>query len=153
MRNATRCFGWLLCLCAILLTAGCGGKGAVSGKVLYQGKPVPAGTVSFVLEGGGVVSSLIGEDGSYTIQNVPSGTVKITVETASARPPSAQEGRGPKAPKAPEFMMKYSKEKDPKAAERGKRYVPIPEQYSDPARSNLTYVVKSGKQEHDIDMK
>jgi len=156
MRNATRYFGWILCLCALLLTAGCGGKGAVSGKVLYQGKPVPAGTVSFVLEGGGVVSSIIGEDGSYTIQNVPPGTVKITVETISARPPSVQERRGQKKgpeSKAPEFMMKYSKEKDPKVAEREKRYVPIPEHYSDPARSNLTYVVKSGKQEHDIDLK
>jgi hypothetical protein len=160
MRNATRCFGWILCLCAFLLTAGCGGKGAVSGKVLYQGKPVRAGTVSFVLEGGGVVSSLIGEDGSYTIQNVPPGTVKITVETASARPlfvqDSGQERRGQKkAPdsEAPEFMMKYSKEKDSRVAERGQRYVPIPEQYSDPAKSNLTYVVKSGKQEHDIDLK
>ncbi len=150
MRKATRCCGLILCVCVILLTAGCGSKGAVSGKVLYQGKPVSAGTVSFVLEGGGVLSSPIREDGTYTIQNVPPGEVKITVETTSARPPSVQERPGQKAP---EFMMKYVKEKDSKLAERAKRYVPIPEQYSDPAKSNLTYVVKSGKQEHDIDMK
>jgi hypothetical protein len=138
-------------LCAILLTAGCGGKGAVSGKVLYQGKPVPAGTVSFILEGGGVMSSPIEEDGSYAIQNVPPGQLKITVETESARPPSGQGERGGKG--APDFMMKFIKEKDPKVAERGKRYMRIPEQYSDPGHSNLAYEVKSGKQEHDIDLK
>jgi hypothetical protein len=152
MSAAARC-GWILCLCGALLTAGCGGgKGVVSGKVSYQGKPVSVGSVSFILEGGGVMSSPIEEDGSYTIRNVPPGTVKITVETTSARPPSMQGSPGGKGG-PPEFMMKYVKEKDPKLAERGKKYVPIPEQYSDPAKSNLTFVVKSGKQQHDVDLK
>jgi hypothetical protein len=142
-----------LCLCGMLLAAGCaGGKGVVSGKVSYQGKPVRAGTVSFVPQGGGVMSSPIEEDGSYTIRNVPVGTVKITVETESARPPALQSGRGGEAP---EFMRKYVKEKNPELAspERAKRFVPIPKQYSDADKSNLTYEVKSGKQEHDIDLK
>jgi hypothetical protein len=38
-------------------------------------------------------------------------------------------------------------------ADRAKRYVRIPPQYSDFRKSNLTYVVKSGRQEHDIDLK
>jgi hypothetical protein len=142
-----------LCLCGILLAAGCGGgKGVVSGKVSYQGKVVRAGMVSFIPEGGGVMSSPIEEDGSYTIRNVPVGNVKITVETESARPPALQSGPGGEAP---EFMRKYVREKNPEAAspERAKRFVPIPSQYSDAGKSNLTYVVKSGKQEYDIDLK
>lgn len=37
--------------------------------------------------------------------------------------------------------------------ERAKRYVPIPPQYGDPDKTKLSYEVKSGKQEHDIDLK
>jgi hypothetical protein len=138
-------------LCGILLAAGCGGKGVVSGKVLYQGKPVRGGSVSFLLEQGGVMSSPIEDDGSYTIPSVPPGNVKITVETESFRPSIMQRDA---SGGAPAFMKKYIQEKDPQLAEqRAKRYVRIPPQYSDPDKSNLTYEVKSGKQEHDIDLK
>lgn len=143
-----------LCLCAILLAAGCGGgKGSVSGKVFYQGKPLGGGTVSFVPEGGGVMSSPIEEDGSYAIRNVPPGTVKITVETESFRPPALTgvgPGGGPSG-----SMMKYMREKNPQMADpqRAKKYVPIPAEYGDPSKTNLTYAVKSGKQEHPIELK
>jgi hypothetical protein len=52
-------------------------------------------------------------------------------------------------------MKKYMQEKNPELADpqRAKRYVAIPAQYGDPSKSNLTYEVKSGKQEHDIDLK
>jgi hypothetical protein len=139
-----------LCLCVVLLTAGCGGKGTVTGKVLYKGQPVRGGSISFVPEGGGgVMSSPIEEDGGYTIRNVPQGPVKITVETDSFRT-SAFQGGG-----APDFLKKYMQKKEPELSDpnRAKRYVPIPPQYSDPSKSDLTYVVKSGKQEHDIELK
>jgi hypothetical protein len=143
-----------LCLCGTLLAAGCGGgKGSVTGKVLYKGQPVRGGNVSFVPEGGGgVMSSPIEEDGGYTIRNVPAGTVKITVETESFRPSTMQ--GGPEGG-APEFMKKYVQKKNPELADpqRAKRYVPIPAQYSDVSQSNLTFVVKRGNQEHDIDLK
>jgi hypothetical protein len=159
-----------LCLCGILLAAGCGGgKGVVSGKVFYQGQPVRGGNVSFVSEGGGAMSSPIEEDGSYTIRNVPPGTVTITVETDSFR--QGGPGGGP-PPELLKNMKKPMPEKDAQAehpgneaalrekdriarvtADRAKRYVQIPPQYSDFRKSNLTYVVKSGQQEHDIDLK
>ena len=98
------------------------------------------------------MSSPLEEDGSYTIRNVPPGTVKITVETDSFRPLSMQGGPGGGPP---DPMMKQMQEKIPEMADpqRAKRYVRIPPQYSDPAKSDLTYAVKSGKQEHDIDLK
>jgi len=145
-----------LCLCGILLAAGCGGgkKGEVSGKVLYQGKPVRGGTVSFIPEGGGLMSSAIEEDGSYTVRNVPVGAVKITVETDSFRPPVMPPG-GPGSGGPPEGVMKYMKGKNAALADpqRAKRYVPIPLQYGDPRQSNLTYTVTGGKQEYLIDLK
>jgi hypothetical protein len=162
MSQATR-FGRIvvvgLCLCGMLLAAGCSSQGVVSGKVLYQGKPVPGGNVSFLLDGArGVMSSPIAEDGSYTIQNVPPGTVKITVETTSVRPPEqgSPAGMSPALAKQYAEFTKKNREKAPQPADpqqAAKRYVPIPVQYSDPDKSNLTYVVKNGKQEHDIDLK
>jgi hypothetical protein len=144
------------CLCGILLAEGCGsGKGIVSGKVLYQGKPVPGGTVSFNSDKGGVFFSPIEEDGSYTIRGIPTGPAKIAVETESFRPPLSaplQRGGGSVSP---EFLKQNLEKMNPQMADpqRAKRYVPIPQQYRDPDKSNLTYEVKSGKQQHDLDLK
>jgi hypothetical protein len=178
-----------LCLCGILLVAGCGGNGVVSGKVLYQGKAVRGGMVSFIPEGGGVMSSPIEEDGSYTVRGVPPGAVKIIVETDSVRPRSAVQGGSKQGgakgqpPKMTQDKMKKfgeggAKSQPPKMkqdkmkqfgeaeeakviqkrlaaeeAEKERRYVQIPPQYSDPAKTDLSYVVTRGKQQHDIDLK
>jgi hypothetical protein len=139
-----------LCVWGILLAVGCSGsKGVVSGKVLYQGKPIRGGTVSFILEKGGVMFCPIEEDGSYTIRNVPPGPVKITVETQSFRPLVVP--AGPRS--GPPELMKKMMEPQTNDPERAKRYVPIPIHYSDPSKSNLTYTVQSGAQIHDIDLK
>src|SRR5438105_2273574 len=70
---------------------GCGGgriTSTVTGTVSYQGKPVPAGKVSFYGPNDQVASALIGEDGSYEAMNVPLGTVRVAVTTPPA--PSAE---------------------------------------------------------------
>jgi len=166
MAHAVR-FGRVLaaefCLCGLLLVEGCGsGKGTVSGKVSYQGKPVPAGTVSFIPETGSPVISPIAEDGTYTIRNIAAGKVKITVETDSARPALDKTGRAATRHKggggggvSQEFMKQNLEKMNPKMAdpERAKRYVQIPPNYREPDKTNLTFEVKSGKQEHDIDLK
>lgn len=147
-----------LCLCGMLMTAGCGGgKGEVSGKVSYKGKPVLGGTVSFAPEKGGVMRSPIEEDGSFKISNIPPGKTKIMVETESFRPLSANVGgrRGGGSGVSADFMKQNIEKMNPQGADpsRAKRYVPIPKDYGDPSKSTLTYDVKSGKQTHDIDLK
>ena len=98
-------------------------------------------------QSGGVVSAAIQEDGSYTISKVPIGPATVTVETMSLRPTARAAMPGPYA-NAPKDVM-------PGARSQGdeKRYVPIPEQYSDPESSGLTLDVKKGTQQHDIDLK
>jgi hypothetical protein len=140
------------CLCGILLAVGCSGKGVVSGKVQYKGKPVLGGSVSLIPATGGAMSSPIEEDGSYTIRDVPPGTAKITVETESFRPPVPPRG----VPGvSSEYMKKSLEQMNPgmNDPQRAKRYVQIPAEYSDPDKSNLTCTVKGGKQEHNIDLK
>jgi hypothetical protein len=145
-----------------LLGAGCGsGTGTVAGKVYYKDQIVPGGTVVFTnTDGKGSRTSRIGADGSYKIEDMPAGNVKIAIETESIKPaaPSGQApGRGapnmpmPPADKIPAGVdpSKYYS----RGGDSGEKYVQIPGDYSDPNTSGETYVVKKGPQEHDLRLK
>jgi len=144
---------WLLfsVLVASVAVVGCGKKtGDVTGKVTVMkdgaAVPVKGGTVTFIGADGVTKGSLIAEDGSYTVKDLPVGTAKIAVDNSSllkqmtvptyATPDS--KGYGGKLP-------------DPEEAKR--RYVPIDAKYATVESSSLTYVVKPGKQEHPIELK
>jgi hypothetical protein len=75
----------------VALVAGCGESGAskypVTGKVNYQGKPLPLGTVMFVPDNGPPAMSMIGADGTYRLEATP-GKQRVSVV---AMPP--QQGR------------------------------------------------------------
>jgi hypothetical protein len=161
-----------LSLGLLILTAGCGGNphavdtAEVSGKVLFQGKGVTGGRVSFVsVKGGFPSSAIINEDGTYQIK-APVGEVRIGVDNSMLKPqgvggggkgPGKGGGKGggqgggppkgiahPKGPNAPEA-------KEQPVTIKGK-WVAIPSQYADPGTSGLTYTVKPGSQTHDIDL-
>jgi hypothetical protein len=172
--NGSRCSpraphpGWGLIVCLLLGTAGCASKGDITGKVLYRGKPLPGGTVTFLPAGGkgAYVSPILG-DGSYSLTQVPPGEVKIVVETESRNP--APQGNSQAAAKARTYMEMMQKKMEEEMQKRkqvmppGRRivplppskeeYVPIPAQYKDPDKSGLTYTVTGGKQTHDIELK
>lgn len=126
---------------------GCGGGsvGSVSGKVFFKDKLLQGGTVTF-LTADKTVSRIakIGEDGSYTIETVPPGLVKIGVETASLK----QAASNPRNNAPPGQKGPNTSGPDPKALM--KRYVAIPEKYSNPLESGLEYTVKGGQQPFDI---
>ena len=143
---------WLV-LSAVLFGLGCGGgpKGDISGKVTYLDKPLPSGSVTFLDSAGHAVgSSPISTDGSYSINGVPVGPMKILVTTPadfSVNPKSkggAAKGKKPiKSDPAP------SKSKGPPPIPP----VAIPDKYSMPDRSDLTFTVQPGQQEFDIHLK
>lgn len=137
---------WIGCLVlgASLAAAGCGGStGTVSGKVYYKNTLVKGGNVSFVSDQK-KTSQLaeIQEDGSYKVEKMPVGEATITVDTSSFKPLPA--ARGMKPPPGVQAPGGYDMEA------RTKRYVPIPERYTDPAKSGLKYTVKGGSQDHDL---
>jgi hypothetical protein len=80
-----------------LWVAGCGkSSSSVSGKVAYKGQPVKGGIVTFFGNNNWTGNSAISEDGSYSIAQVPKGTVQITVDTKSLKPnPMANKMPGP----------------------------------------------------------
>ena len=130
-------------LAAALLTSaaiGCGGQGNVSGKVTYDGKPLVWGTVQFEGSDGIVKHGNIQPDGTYTVNGVATGEAKAAVSSinpsSSDFQPIQREGRPPRPPR-PEV----------------KGWFPIPEKYDTPFKSGLTYPIKRGNNEIDIELK
>jgi RNA polymerase sigma factor (sigma-70 family) len=82
--------------------------GSVQGNVTFEGKPLPAGTVSFAARGKAFTAPLQA-DGSYALKGVPPGNYRVVIETDSARP----------------------RPKDKGAGNAGACYVPIPRIYAD----------------------
>jgi hypothetical protein len=159
MLGTNRFLTWLLrsalLLALLTLFVGCGSKGTVSGKVLYQGNPLPGGTVTFLQEKG-AFHSVIHEDGSYRVTGIAPGPATITVSSPDPPQPAGpqsmektvEQAKAHKAEIPPEIAKHMG---DPEAGKR--RYMAIPSNYKDPDKSGLTYTVKSGAQEHDIQLK
>jgi hypothetical protein len=141
--------GGVFGLLALVLAAGCGKPtGSVAGKVFYKGQPLKGGTVVFVtVDGKTGGRSDIAEDGSYSIADVPLGDVRITVETKSQKPNPMQARAGAAMPKdIPPEAAGF------KGNNKGDRYIPIPDKYSEIESSQLIYTVIAGKQDHPIEL-
>lgn len=142
-RRRTGAFLVLFLFC--LLAASCGKpRGAVSGVVNYQGKPLKSGTVSFIPEQGSAIDSLIDSEGNYRVENVPVGNAKITVREGGTTDSGSL--KAVKSPRSPEEMRKAMM---PRLAKDSK----FPKVYGDPETSGQTYTVQPGPQKHDIDLK
>jgi len=112
---------------------------SVSGKVTYNGKPVPLGTVVFQANdpNGHNATGAIGSDGSYTLQTEKPGDGALLVDYKVSI--SAIEGG--------EVALDYVPPKPIKP----KRLVP--EQYENPETSGLTRKVESGSNMFNFDLK
>jgi hypothetical protein len=119
--------------------------GQDAGEVVYNGKPLPAGAVALYGEAGGVASSQIEADGSYTIQRAPVGSVKATVVAPRPHPAPRRPARDRVPSKGPGGEQR--------AAPSEPKPVVIPERYQDPQQSGLTFNVKPGAQTFDIELK
>jgi hypothetical protein len=144
-----------------LFALGCGSTGQVSGKVAYQGKPMPGGAVSFMpVSGKGAYTSRIKADGSYAVFKVPVGEVKIIIlpPTVNSDPKvrmmaeAVKSGKMKVSPEELEQMPPAFRQaiEDPGA---GSRAYPIPKKYTDPEQSDLKYMVTAGNQTYDIDLR
>ena len=138
-----------LVLLATLAATGCSGSSVtVTGKVSYLDKPVKGGNVTFIsTEGKRSVSGPIDEDGSYKLERVPSGEVKICVETESLNP--AKQPRRPiNAP--PKDVTPPDGYKPPSQENTSRRYIKIPPEFADPEKTTKSHTITGGSQEYDI---
>src|SRR5690348_7041174 len=118
----------LALLAPALLLAGCAGQGQVSGKVKYKGQPLPVGTITFYDGKNNAVSSAIAQDGSYSVEKVAAGPVKVSLVMP-----------------LPVYMMG---EKPPP----GPKPPTLPAKYQDQNKSGLDFKVEAGPQTHDFNL-
>jgi hypothetical protein len=131
-RFGARTYGLICTAAAVLFLTGCSSQGTVSGKVSFNGKPLPGGLVSLYDSEGQTRSGGIGKEGNYTVSNVAPGKAQVFVVTLSERPSIRQ----------PENKNSTSLGE----------YVAIPPKYMDKDQSGITLDVKTGKQDFDIQM-
>jgi hypothetical protein len=144
---------------ALLIAVGCSSKGSVNGKVTFKGKPLPGGTVTFTPDagGGGGSADINPQDGTYKIENLPRGAMKVTVKPYQ----STAMRSGPSG--APKDMMAKMKSHLPEGVEMkapgdvekesgAKAVKDFPNTYSEMETTSLKYTVKGGPNEYNIDI-
>jgi hypothetical protein len=154
----------LLVLLVVCASCGCGAaKGKVSGRVLYQGQPLPGGLLTFqpVNPQFNAVAVSVDEEGNY-VAELPVGDVRIAIDNRHLQS-SAQGPRGvpddlPEQARQALASAKQQASPPPPAgnpAARAKlkgRYVPIPDKFYTIESSGLKLHVEQGEQKHDIDL-
>lgn len=117
----------------VLIVTGCSGSNtSVSGKVTLNNAPVAGGFVILVAADGQSYDAQIGTDGTFKIDRVPTGNVKIGV--TGAREAAGKPMLGPRGEAGPD-----------RPAPTSRAQTVVPEKYGDPLTSNLTGVIKSGQ--------
>ena len=132
--------------------SGCGGgKTTAKGKVTYNGKPVVWGTVTLIDSAGIPHSENINLDGTFSINDVPSGPVKIGVVSPKPQEPRGGGARGAGAPDPNDPREKFAKQQGitqdpPRQLPPAGAWFAIPDKFADPNTSGLTGTVKSGSE-------
>ena len=127
----------LLALCAV--AAGCSSGPRfcdVKGKVLYDGKPLPGGTVQITDEAD--TQMVFGDltiDGEFHITHAPAGPVRVVVRTESVKTLLDE-----KTAKMLQKKGVAAVAVDPKV--KGNKYVPIPAKYGDRDQTDLKFDLK-----------
>lgn len=135
-RLQSRAFAALIAA-VLAMASGCAKTATVKGTVTFGGKPVTHGSVILLSPDNTAQSGPIDQNGSYIIEGVHPGEVKIgVISRAPSKEHSKAADRGKKNAAA-----KHEKDKD---------WFPLPRKYEDPATSGLTCNVGAGIVEHDI---
>jgi hypothetical protein len=135
----------------MVFASGCGGVGSVSGNLNVAGKPVTTGAlITFHGSDGRTAQAMVEADGSFAVEQVPTGEVQVTVVntflpgTAPKRPYFLTEIRQPGDP-APPRMPDYPKADLPKMGNQ------VPSRYADQA-AGLTRTIRRGENTITIDL-
>jgi hypothetical protein len=119
--------------------AGCGGGPKfcdVKGKVTYDGKPVPGGTIQFTDEADTQMSmAYLTIDGEFSISRAPAGPVRVVVRTEDAK--TFLDERTAKMLQAKGVAAVAVNPK-----EKGNKFVPIPAKYGDRNSTDLKFELK-----------
>lgn len=134
----------------LAFVAGCGAPttGTVRGKVVYKGKPVVTGGVSFVVNGSLPVYAPLKSDGSYEATGVPVGEAIVLV----INPPPSPEAVGEDDLAKAENQAKQT-EAARRAAREATGWFPTPPKYGDVQTTPLRNTVQPGENTYDVELK
>lgn len=139
----TRQTGLLVAAALLFGLSGCARTVDVEGVVTYRGKPIISGSVIFIAADRTTHSGIIEPDGTYYVEGLPPGPVKIAVvsqDPAKGRTVQVGDkilhrtGRGKR-------KIKGAANKPPPPA---KGWFPLPAQLADADTSGLTWHVPAG---------
>jgi hypothetical protein len=147
---------WLTAVCAGLLLAGltgCSGQswGKITGKVTVNDKPVTSGRITFMHDDGRTALAEIKPDGSYSLEKIPVGKLKVGIESMNfaayeAKMPKRKEGGKMQDPNDPGAAT-------PTALTKSGATPWVPTRYNEPKSSGLTADVKDGDNKIDFPLK
>jgi hypothetical protein len=123
---------------AALNGCGSGGKCTLTGKVTSNGKPVYGGVITVFGDNDQVARGSIEFDGTYLVNDAPTGTVRIGVVSQKPAPPRAERGEGRSAATGTQQVG------DPN------KWFAINEKYADPNSSGIELKLKGGSNSHEI---
>jgi hypothetical protein len=130
------------------LNLGCGpGIGQLTGKVTVGGKPVVLGTVSAIGSDGVARYGQIQPDGTYKIEGIPGGEVKIVVVS----PNPADMGNRRSAGKGEDARAAQAGD-TPVSPELAKQWIAVPAEAGDPAKTKLKTTVGKGTNTFNIEL-
>lgn len=141
-------------LWVVSFAVGCGPRfGEVSGEVLYHGKPVPGGMVTFCpqVESMNSVTYVLERDGKFKVQ-LPVGNVKVCLDNREFEPQPATTPTTMPGLKLPPEVAKAMQASGKESIKVSDRWVKIPEKYYGIESTDLKFEVKSGKQTQKIEL-
>jgi hypothetical protein len=128
-----------IALAALCVAVGCGGGPKfcdVKGKVIYDGKALPGGTVQITDDKDTqMVFADLNIDGEFKANRAPAGPVRVVVRTDSVKTLL-----DPRIAKQLQAKGVAAAAPDPK--EKGNKYVPIPVKYADRDSTDLRYELR-----------
>lgn len=135
----------MVIMLALISLSGCGGTGNLSGKVTFNKQTVTSGTVQVIAEDGSSHTSPIGMDGSYSINNIPTGKLLIGVDS-------------PNPKKHYETLLVMAKTEEQKktieapSPEIIKTWIGLPDNLATPNDSNLTFDLQAGNNSYNLEL-
>ena len=139
--------------CVLVYLVGCGPRtGVVSGEVVYKGKPVPGGLLTFrpVDESQNSASYELAKDGKFKIE-LPVGEMQICIDNREFEPRPATLPAMPPGMSLPPDVLKSMQASSKESSKVSDRWVKLPEKYYDIGTSGLKITVKGGEQTETIE--
>jgi hypothetical protein len=138
----------------VLLIAGCGDtpRSKIHGTIKYQGKPLTNATLTFFAKDNSTHMAILNPDGTYTVDRVPRGPIKVSIQSDVPRP--ASKGQFAKGfGEMPAETKDGKRDPAPGPAEPKATWPIVPANYNDPEKSGLSFELKEPDQEWSVELK